>query len=90
MRLVPVQSGRSLNPEGLARLIRGIDSSLPVQTYESLEAGLDGIGQEAGPIVICGSIYLIGEVHAQLDQRGQAPGHAALNDWGVARSPGNR
>lgn len=73
---VPIANDRSLSPEELATLVRGLGQR-SVVAMDSVEAGLDAATMWAqenqGTVVICGSLFLVGEV---LLLRGEDEGDA--------------
>ena len=71
---VPIANPRSLTPEALAEDIRavGVPSVVPMETVEdAIDAASDWAQDNQGTVVICGSLFLVGEV---LALRGEAEG----------------
>jgi dihydrofolate synthase/folylpolyglutamate synthase len=62
---VPVRSGRAGPVEALEATLRTVAPGVEVCTAASLEAGLAMAGDE--PILITGSLFLVGEALALLD-----------------------
>lgn len=61
--LVPVGSPRTHDPRDLARHIQG----LPVVLHESLSSALEACSQTTEPVLITGSLFLVGEALGILD-----------------------
>lgn len=62
---VPIANERSVSPEALATLLRGLGQRTVV-AMDSVEAGIEGATvwaqENQGTVVICGSLFLVGEV----------------------------
>ena len=87
--LVPVNSERSAEPQGLAEVCHQANAAARVLAFPSLGEALQaGAGDPF--LTIAGSLYLVGEAmelfqlapHAPPDERG-------LNEWGLPKSSGN-
>ncbi len=66
---VPIQNERSLTPEAVADLARqaGISAVIPMTNVtEAIEAATDWAQECQGTVLICGSLFLVGEVLAQM------------------------
>ena len=76
--LVPVNSSRSCSPAALAEFIAERSERAQFQTFDSLPEGIRAAQESATVLVVCGSMYLIGEVLANF---GEQDPECVLNDW---------
>lgn len=63
---------RALSPEVLRALVSSLAPALPCATYRSTSEALEGARSAATPsgaVLACGSLYLVGELLALLEQR---------------------
>lgn len=73
LHLVPVPGHSSANPAELATLAQEICPDLALcQTYADVYAGLDTAMQSESLIVLCGSLYLIGDFFAKTRNTSQS------------------
>ena len=79
--LTPVASGRTLNPESLRESIGRIDPSLPVSCFENGKDAFEAAMKESSFLVVCGSVYLVGEILGYLKHPNLPSVHMGLNDW---------
>lgn len=83
--IVPVASGRSLTPEEVANKLVALKPSVRVQIFTETALALEAALKSASLVVVCGSIYLVGEALGLLrDGRIEAI-QQGLNDWGSAK-----
>lgn len=80
--LVPVPSGRGMAPEQLAEAIRTMDPTLRITLCENVGQSLDLTAPGNSHVLLCGSVYLIGEALGLLGKYTVNQTHRALNDWG--------
>ncbi len=79
--LAPVKSARSLPLTSLAaRLVEIAGNQAKIETFQTFNAALHAAAAEP-LLVICGSLYLIGEALAALNNTPLNPVLNALNDW---------
>lgn len=79
--LTPVASGRTLTPEALKEAIKNLDADLPVSCFENGKEALEAAMNEEAFLVVCGSIYLVGEILGYLNDRNLPSEQMGLNDW---------
>jgi len=79
--LVPVASGRTLAPTTLATLIEKGDFKGTVRCFETAKEALEAALKDSTFLVICGSIYLIGETLSLLTAETSSMIEQGLNDW---------
>jgi dihydrofolate synthase/folylpolyglutamate synthase len=77
---VPVSSERSANPNQLAAACRTANPSAEISVCDSLRGALEKI-PDNDPIVITGSLYLVGEALELLGFSPATDGERALNEW---------
>ena len=77
---VPVSSERSANPNQLAAACRAANLSAEISVCDSLRGALEKI-PDNDPVVITGSLYLVGEALELLGLLPAADGERALNEW---------
>lgn len=79
--LAPVKSARSLPPSSLAVQLAQISGNhAKIKTFQTLNAAL-AAADEAPLLILCGSLYLVGEALAILNRTSLNLAHSALNDW---------
>ena len=82
LRVVAVKSGRTVLPEKVLEFAKEQHTPIPVSGFSELREAL-GDGVERKPLLlICGSVYLIGEAMSLLNDEALNPTHSALNEWG--------
>lgn len=69
--LVPLQSPRSASPSDLEKVILSASPDMPCSPCETLEAALDTARTYSDPILVTGSLFLVGETLALLQQQPQ-------------------
>ena len=85
--LAPVKSARSLSPSSLAAQLAQISGhNAKIKTFQTFNDAL-AAAEEAPLLIICGSLYLVGEALAILNHTSLNPAHSALNDWTKATAP---
>jgi dihydrofolate synthase/folylpolyglutamate synthase len=77
---VPVSSERSANPNQLAAACRAANLSAEISACDSLRVALEKI-PDNNPVVITGSLYLVGEALELLGFSPATGGERALNEW---------
>ena len=77
---VPVSSERSANPNQLAAACRAANLSAEISVCDSLRVALEKI-PDNNPVVITGSLYLVGEALELLGFSPATGGERALNEW---------
>jgi dihydrofolate synthase / folylpolyglutamate synthase len=80
--LTPVGSGRTLSTSDLASRLKGIKADVRIDRYEGLEEALVAAIDQPPLLVVCGSIYLVGEALGILTDNRSAKNQSSLNDWG--------
>jgi dihydrofolate synthase/folylpolyglutamate synthase len=78
--LVRPPSPRAIDPRELVRTLPAVDCRIAGDTAAALDAAL---GDGGSRVVVCGSIFLVGEVRGELRRRFGVPERAA-GPWGVA------
>jgi folylpolyglutamate synthase/dihydropteroate synthase len=71
---------RSLAPTQLAAAIRAAGIGSQVQTAENPSAALLAAAGHHGPIVVAGSLYLVGAIRGELMRRGAIANDGGLDD----------
>lgn len=81
--LAPVKSARSLPPSSLAAHLAQISGNhAKSATFQTCKDALASAAKDKAPLlIICGSLYLIGEALAILNHTSLNPVHSTLNDW---------
>lgn len=69
--VVPVRSARTAEPGDLRKLIKALKRGTEVEVCESLQPGMIRAETHPDPILITGSLFLVGEALALLDGKGQ-------------------
>ena len=83
LRVVAVKSGRTVLPEKVLEFAKEQHTPIPVSGFSDLKAALDDTGINQKPLLlICGSVYLIGEAISLLNDETLNPTHSVLNEWG--------
>ncbi|MGH7980401.1 MAG: glutamate ligase domain-containing protein, partial [Limisphaerales bacterium] len=77
---VPVSNSRTADPEDLAGACRAANPSANVSVCRSLGQALEKTAAEKF-IIVCGSLYLIGEALELLGKISSAKGERELNEW---------
>ena len=87
--LAPVKSARSLSPSSLAAHLAQISGNYAkTATFPTFKDALAAASEDqATLLIICGSLYLIGEAFAILHHTPLNPAHSALNDWTKTTAP---
>jgi dihydrofolate synthase/folylpolyglutamate synthase len=80
--LTPVGSGRTLLTSDLAARLKGIKADVQVDCFEGLEEALAAAIDQSPLLVVCGSIYLVGEALGILTGDRSKKNQSSLNDWG--------
>ena len=80
---VPVSSERSADPNQLATACRAANLSAEISVCDSLRGALEKIPAN-DPVVITGSLYLVGEALELLGFLPATGCERALNEWRVA------
>ncbi len=80
--LAPVSSGRSLDTKSLTKLIKGASDEATVECYATSKDALDAALTTSPLLVVCGSIYLVGEIIGYLENETFSQTEQKLNDWG--------
>jgi len=71
---------RSLTPEHLAAIVRNAGLGAQVEIAETVGEALISAAQQQGPIIVAGSLYLVGAVRAELMRRGVLPDDGSRDD----------
>ena len=71
---------RSLAPEHLAAIVRNAGLGAQVETAATSGEALISAAQRQGPIIVAGSLYLVGAVRAELMRRGVLPDDGGRDD----------
>ncbi len=79
--LAPVASGRSLPPTTLAALINDCSPKPSTQCFETGKEALEAALRDSSFLVVCGSIYLVGEMLSYLQNETSSAIDQSLNDW---------
>ncbi|MDA7497319.1 hypothetical protein N8494_01250, partial [bacterium] len=80
--LTPVGSGRTLSTSDLKARLKGIKADVKVDCFEGLDGALAAAIDQSALLVVCGSIYLVGEALGILTDDRSNKNQSALNDWG--------
>lgn len=75
-----VGDARSLAPEELAANVRAARLGAQVQVAESPSAALQAAAGHRGPVVVAGSLYLVGAIRGELMRQGVIPDDGSLDD----------
>jgi dihydrofolate synthase/folylpolyglutamate synthase len=75
-----VGDARSLAPEGLAAVARAAGLGVKVQIANSPTAAMIAAAEQSGPIVVAGSLYLVGAIRGELMRRGVLPDDGSYDD----------
>ena len=86
--LTPVGSGRTLSTSEMASRLKVVKADVQVDGYEGLEEALAAAIDQSPLLVVCGSIYLVGEALGILTDNRLEKNQSALNDWGGDPSQG--
>ena len=81
--LAPVKSARSLPPSSLSAQLASISGNhAKTATFQTLKNAITAASKDQAPLlIICGSLYLVGEALAIFNHTSLNPAHSALNDW---------
>ena len=83
IRVVPVKSDRSAEPESIREACLGVNPGAPVELEDSLVAALRASARDPF-ILVTGSLYLVGEALSLLGQKPVAGiDEQGLNEWGI-------
>lgn len=87
--LAPVKSARSLPPSLLAaQLAQTSGNHTKTATFQTLKNAITAASKDQAPLlIICGSLYLVGEAFAILNHTPLNPAHSDLNDWTKTTTP---
>jgi dihydrofolate synthase/folylpolyglutamate synthase len=77
---VPVASGRTADPTGLAKIFAAANPNAAVTPFDNLSAALKA-SKDRPFVMITGSLYLIGEALEQLGAFPAETNERGLNDW---------
>lgn len=81
--LAPVKSARSLPPSSLSAHLAQISGNhAKTATFQTFKTALAAASEDKAPLlIICGSLYLVGEALAILNHTPPNPAYIVLNDW---------
>ncbi|MCS1408588.1 MAG: Folylpolyglutamate synthase [Verrucomicrobia subdivision 3 bacterium] len=79
--LAPVKSARSIDPTNLAAQIAEISGDAETAIFDSFDIALQSALGTTPILIICGSLYLIGEALASFTRIALEDTHTSLNDW---------
>ena len=81
--LAPAKSARTLPPSSLAAQLAQISGNhAKTTTFQTFKDALAAASEDKAPLlIICGSLYLVGEALAILNHTPPNPAHIVLNDW---------